>query len=265
VPELTAYAFESFGVPVAVATNDDAMLPELRPAVPPGAREVPLEAIQHRLVLRRTAQQTFDVRYDIREGEALPDEDPLTWVATAADRDFALALLDSYVHNTVALHAPEHVFVQAAVVADQGRAIVLPGKPLTGRTTLAAVLVEAGCGYVSDEYAVLDSAGRVHAYPRPLPGADGAGDPLDGPLPVAAVIATSYQPGAEWAPVRRSRGEGLLTLMSHVIGAQQRPERTMEAMKAALESDPEIFETPRGEAQAAASALLDEIRGTRSQ
>lgn len=255
-------AFESFGVPVALTTNEPASIDDLRALVPPHATACAPDAVQHRLLLRRTEAGPYDVRYEIRGGEVLSEHDPLAWVATTVERTFALAMVDSYVHSTVALHAPHHAFVQGAVVADGDRALVMPAKPLTGRTTLAKALVEAGLTYVSDEYAVFDREGRVHPYARSLNGT--VAEVATEPLQVGAVFITSYWPDAEWQPVRRSSGEGLLSLMSHSVGGQERPDLTLGAMKNAMASEPIVLESRRGEAGDTVAQLLSELRELRS-
>src|SRR5205085_1489540 len=60
----------------------------------------------------------------------------------------------------------KHVFIHAGVVAWRGRAIILPGRTMTGKSTLVQALVAAGARYYSDEYAVLDGRGKVLPYPR---------------------------------------------------------------------------------------------------
>ena len=263
-PDGPEAAFESFGVTVTLTTNDESVWPALQTLVPPHAGPAEVGAAEHRFSVRRLEDGLYDVRNDIRQGEFVPENNALSWVASSVERQFALAMVDSYIHNTVALHAPDHVFVQGGVVAQGDTAITLLGKPLTGRTTLVETLVAAGLTYFSDEYAVLDSHGRVVPYRRPLPSGAGTQDGAMNPLPVGAVIATGYRPGAHWQPTRRSSGEGLLTLMSHVIGAQERPGQTMKALKAVIESGAVILESPRGEADAAATALLAELEGARS-
>jgi hypothetical protein len=263
-PDGPEAAFESFGVTVALKTNDESVWPELQTLVAPHARLADVGAAEHRFFVRRLEDGLYDVRNDIRQGEVVPDNNALSWVASSVERQFALAMVDSWVHNTVALHAPGHVFVQGGVVAQGDTAIMLLGKPLTGRTMLVETLVAAGLTYFSDEYAVLDPQGRVLPYRRPLPSGAGAQEGATEPVPVGAVIMTGYRPGAHWQPTRRSSGEGLLTLMSHVVGAQERPGQTMQALKAVIDAGPVILECPRGEADAAATALLAELDGARS-
>jgi hypothetical protein len=255
-------AFESFGVPVALATNERESLDELRALVPPHATQCSPDSVQHRLLLRRTSAGNYDVRYEIREGAPLGEHDPLAWVATTVERSFALAMVDSYIHNTVALHSPGYVFVQGAVVAQGDRALVMPGKPLTGRTTLARALVEAGLQYVSDEYAVFDPDGYIHPYARPLDAT--TVDVVAGPLRVGAVVMTSYWPDTRWEPIRRSQGEGLLALMAHTVGGQERPDLTLTAIKNGLADASVILEGRRGEASELVGSLLAELDASRS-
>ncbi len=263
-PDGPEAAFESFGVTVTLKCDDESVWPELQTLVPPHARPVEVGAAQHRFYVRRLEDGLYDVRNDIRQGEFVGEGNALSWVASGVERQFALAMVDSYLHNTVALHAPGHVFVQGGVVAQGDTAIMLLGKPLSGRTTLVEALVAAGLTYVSDEYAALDPQGRVSPYRRPLPSGAGAEDDATEPLPVGAVIVTGYRPGSHWQPTRRSSGEGLLALMSHVIGGQERPEQTMRALRAVIDAGPVIFESPRAEADVAATALLAELEGARS-
>src|ERR671929_229610 len=56
----------------------------------------------------------------------------------------------------------------AGVVGWQGRAILIPGRSFSGKSTLVAALVRAGATYYSDEFAVLDERGRVHPFPKKL-------------------------------------------------------------------------------------------------
>ena len=69
----------------------------------------------------------------------------------------AIADLDRYLATTLKN-------VHLAQLRRAARAKHAAGIP----ATLVAELVKAGCGYLSDEYAVLDSHGACHAYPRRL-------------------------------------------------------------------------------------------------
>ena len=76
--------------------------------------------------------------------------------------DLILDTLESDLQLHVAEQARRRLFVHAGVVGWKGRAIVIPGRSFTGKTTLVAELVRAGASYYSDEYALIDSRGKIH-------------------------------------------------------------------------------------------------------
>jgi len=85
---------------------------------------------------------------------------------TAGPIDLA-ALLAELTWATVA--ASPLLCMHAAVVAGADGLVVIPGRSGLGKTTLAACLVQAGFGYVSDEcLAVHRETGQITAFPRPL-------------------------------------------------------------------------------------------------
>ena len=105
----------------------------------------------------------------------------------------------------------------------------MPGLSFSGKTTLVRALVEAGAVYYSDEFAMLDEAGRVHPYARQLSFRPPDGRPVDlraeelggvagtEPLPVGMVIVTRYRPGGVWQPRQLSAGAGALAMLEHTI------------------------------------------------
>src|SRR5262249_31989758 len=80
----------------------------------------------------------------------------------------ATDMLELFVHLTIGEHAWSGIFVRGGFVGWPGRAPLIPGRTHTGKSTLVAALVRAGATYFSDEYAVLDPRGLVHAHLRPL-------------------------------------------------------------------------------------------------
>jgi hypothetical protein len=61
------------------------------------------------------------------------------------------------------------VLVHASAAVHQGRAIILPGPMGAGKSTLAAALLHAGLGYLTDEIVAIDPAtGVVVPYPKYL-------------------------------------------------------------------------------------------------
>jgi HprK-related kinase A len=69
----------------------------------------------------------------------------------------------------VATRTFTHLILHAAVVAKDGRAVIVPGQSGQGKSTLCAALVARGWRHVSDEFALLDPASLdITAHPRPI-------------------------------------------------------------------------------------------------
>lgn len=58
--------------------------------------------------------------------------------------------------------------LHAGVMSLEGRGIVMAGQPGSGKTTLSAGLMARGWQYLSDEFALIDRAGRLQPYPKAL-------------------------------------------------------------------------------------------------
>ena len=169
--------------------------------------------------------------------------------------------------------ARRRIFVHAGVAAWKGRAIVLPGRCFTGKTTLVAELVRAGATYYSDEYAVFDARGRVHPFPMPLDMRDETGlhrkrlsvEEMGGesgvkPLPVGMIVVSEYKAGARWRPRLLSKGEATLALMEHTAVARRRPKAAFATLIEAVSHAP-TFKGVRGEADEMAASLLKHLDG----
>jgi hypothetical protein len=189
-------------------------------------------------------------------------------VARAADLELVLAIFTKHAELLTAYHARDRLFVHAGVVGWRGRAIVIPGRSMTGKTTLVKALVEAGAIYYSDEFAVLDAQGQVHPYALPMSirgtgGQPGQKLPVEvlgrlaaiTPLPVGLVVVTQYQEGAQWRPRRVSAGRALLALMDNTVAARRDPDVSMPILRAVTFTATAV-RSKRGEAGVAAAALL---------
>ena len=195
----------------------------------------------------------------------------------ACTRDLAqaLAVIESELRQAVATHARGRTFVHAGAVGWRGRAILVPGRSRSGKTTLVAELVRAGAEYLSDEFAVLDACGRVHPFAKRLSfrGEGGCdrharqaaveeigGRVARGPLPVGLVAVTEYQPGAAWSPAPLTPGQALLELLAHTVPARLRPGASLEALGRAVVGAA-LLKGPRGEAADTARWLLEHEPG----
>jgi hypothetical protein len=179
--------------------------------------------------------------------------------------------LAQHTEQLTALRAQDCLFVHAGVVGWQRQAILIPGRSMTGKTTLVKALIEAGATYYSDEFAVLDKAGLVHPYPRPLSirghnGQPGRKTPVEAlgrqagvePLPVGLVFVTEYQPEAAWRPRKLTPGQALLALMDNTVAARREPAYSMPILKQAV-TGAIALKSKRGEAGAIVPALLKQL------
>ena len=89
-------------------------------------------------------------------------------VARGTALDQVLASLETDLHRYTAEATSAMTFLHAGVVGWQGRAIVVPGRSFSGKTTLVREMIRLGATYYSDEFAVVDNSGLVHPFARPL-------------------------------------------------------------------------------------------------
>jgi hypothetical protein len=248
-------AGEAFGVTVRISTDSEELQPRLEALLPPGwvsrspddLHVAPDVEVPHFTL----------ITHDGLEYLLMRDET----VLARADLNVTLHVFDAQLRAYIALHSPGHIFVHAGVVGHRGRAIVIPGRSFSGKTTLVAELVRNGLTYYSDEYAVLDETGLVHPYTKALSirvnshiGTHHDVESLGGiagtePLPLGLVVVAEYLPGATWAPRTLSPGEVVLALLSNTVPAQERPEETMLALRQAVDGSGAVaLAGERGEA-----------------
>lgn len=154
--------------------------------------------------------------------------------------------IENHLSIQIAELAKRRVFIHAGVVGWLGRAVLIPGRSLAGKSTLVAALLRAGASYYSDEFAVVDRLGYVHPYPRPLQLRNGDGSlqsirlanvlaQVGGkPLRVGLVLVARYRKGATWRPRKLSPGEGLLAVLTNTVSAQRQPDRALRVLTAML-------------------------------
>jgi hypothetical protein len=250
--------FEAFGVRMWVAANRPEARERLPEVLPPDRQPCEGWEAEYRLAIIGDERGTYSV--DL--GSSL--------LTMALPLDLALETLAGVVRSLISRDAPDRIFVHAGVVAYGGSAILIPGSSFTGKTTLVAALVRAGAIYYSDEFAPLDAEGLVHPYAKPLslrgaePHQTGHRvESLGGiagqvPLPVGAVVETTYRPGTEWRPERLSGVRGCLALLSHTIPARDRPAQALHAIARAVDGAI-LLAGDRGDAEAIAPMLLAEL------
>jgi hypothetical protein len=261
-PPWTANTYiDAHGLRVGVRTNETCVLENIEKHFPAGWKPLPACPVDRLYSLKVTPGCGSDCgrRYLLEQG---PHK-----LAETCSLGEALEELEYDLELYVAERAPHYIFVHAGVVAWQGRAIVIPGRSTSGKSTLVAALSWAGADYYSDEFALLDRHGRVHAYPRPLrlrptapkiPVAEHQISDSVGrvPLPVGLVVVTEFLAGASWRPRPLSAGQAILTLVENTMSARRQPHVVLATLRQVL-SGARVVEGPRGEAGDMAAQVLD--------
>jgi len=258
--------FVSFGRRVGIRVNDPEVLEHLPGFLPPGWKPAVSPIVDHvysLLVGAAGPPSTFRRFNLLYAGPAR--------LARTMNLNEVFESLESHLHLTIAEAARGRLFVHAGVVGWRGRAIVLPGRTFSGKTTLVAALVRAGATYYSDEYAVFDARGRVHPYPIALSLREETGErarrcPVEAlgglpgvtPLPVGLVALSRYHPGGRWRPRLLSPGQAMLELLANTVAARRRPKAALATLQQVVSHAP-ILKGTRGEAERMAGALSEAL------
>jgi serine kinase of HPr protein (carbohydrate metabolism regulator) len=259
-------AFRVCGLRLGVRVNDPAVLPLVLERLPPGW--IPLAA------------PYVDMMFSLLVGGSAPGAKVRKFnlvyldsgrLARSLELGAALESLEQALDFYVSAEARTRTFVHAGAVALGGKALIIPGRRNTGKTTLVAELVRQGATYYSDDHAVLDARGRVHPYPRALAiyserigrrikttAAELGGSDAVKPLPVSLVVASEYREGAHWRARELSPGQAVLTLLANTVSARRRPEVALATLESVV-ARAVVLKSTRGEAKEAASAILEEL------
>lgn len=253
---------------MGIRTNDAALLARIPAIMPPEwtATETPVVDSLFSVWLGKQPARPGRRSYHILYSGAAR-------VTRTLDIDKIFHDLENYLLLTVAYWAKEdHLFVHAGVVGWQGRAIVIPGRSHTGKTTLVAELIKAGASYYSDEMALFDPEGRVHPYPIPLsvredegickytPAAFGA-ETGAAPLPVGLVLVTEFSAGAAWRPRRLTPARALMALLDNTVAARKDPAVSLPILSRVVDGALAL-KTRRGEASYTVPLLLAALSHT---
>jgi hypothetical protein len=252
-------AFEAFGVELRLCASSHELLDRAGAFLPPGWRACASKSDQYPLAIIEEPGNG----YLLYKGQ--------TCISEGHGLEYSLTMLEGQIRGHVAVLAPDRTFVHAGAVEHEGRAIIFPGYSFAGKTTLTEAFVRAGATYYSDEYAVLDSEGLVHPYPKPLSIRAGeehlqAEHPVESingvagvdAVPLGVAIVTYFRSGADWAPRELSPGEAALALLSHTVTARTRTDHAIRAISRAVENAVTL-EGERGEAPELVDQLLQGV------
>jgi hypothetical protein len=175
-----------------------------------------------------------------------PPRSPRRWIAPQVQFQFdgarpflplpanqAFAMLEWGLNWCVSSHCHQYLIVHAASVERSGLALLLPGAPGSGKSTLCAGLVSRGWRLLSDELTLLDLAtGHVVPLPRPVSLKNASID-----------VIRRFSPGAEVGPPVHDTVKGSV---AHMRPPTESVRRATEAAR------PRWIVLPRYESGAAA-------------
>ena len=260
---IDAFAVTGYGVRVGVRVNDAALIERLRSRLPPGAKISPMGTVDRMLSV---IQAPPSERRGVKNYHLVYSDHVV--VGRSHRLDAVLDNYDTHLRMAMAELSRRKLFVHAGVVAWKGRAILLPGRTLAGKTHLVAELVKAGAAYFSDEYAVLDGDGWVHPFAKPLsmrpsktalqietPVEEIGGVSGRKPVSVGLVVMSQFREGARWRPKRLTAGRGMLELLDNTFSARQSPERAIDIL-GRVASGATVLKGKRGDAATMLSSIL---------
>ena len=254
-----------FDVSVSVGVSHPALIDDVRDRLPPGATTGAAMPAEHLFSLYRGAGPRDRSRvYAGGRRVAL------------TSYNLALLALEGAIRSEVARSSRQWLFVHAGVVAVGDRGIVLPGPSHAGKTHLVRALVRAGATYYSDELAVVDDEGWLHPYAKPLtirePGVAGrlrlpasafGGRAGVHPVRAGLIVATRYDPSAPWLPRPLTPGEATVVLLGNTLETRMAPAAALRRL-GKVAAGAAAIDTARGDADAAAAAILDRLDHTPS-
>ncbi len=263
-------ALSLFGVQVEVRVEDPSLVERILTCLPPGQSTDSSARIDRTYeILRAAPGWSAKMESGSHAGEQYLFADrSLVWQSTAVDA--LCERFQSDLQRFLAVRARTHAIVHAGVVGWQGRAIVIPGRSSSGKTTAVEALIREGAEYYSDDYAVLDPDGLASPFPRRhWIGRSGqlrqAGSAVDlgtvtgrPPLPVRSIVVTEYQRAASWQPRRLTPGQAVLALLSNAPAARHQPGYLLRTF-AATARGAVAWSGPRGEATQFARDLLNQL------
>ena len=176
--------------------------------------------------------------------------------------DLVRVLDETVIQRQSALYA-----VHAGVVEWKGRALILPGRSHSGKSTLVAELLRQGATYFSDEYALIDSEGMAHPYPRPLLVRRGSPQqfPLlaeecnsktgDATARVGWIVAVVYDPAGGWKMISLPQSMALVLLLENTPHVLAESPAILAAFERAV-AGAHCYSGTRVEAEEAATQIL---------
>jgi hypothetical protein len=258
----SAYCFglRLLGFAIHVEAPSVALIALLERSVFPSVPRMSLGALYRDLSLRVT-QSAGQFRLERNEEVVASVSHPdalLRCVIDCVDRAFI-----ARVKNFRAVHAG------AVLLGD--RALLLPGASRAGKSSLVAELLRRGAACLSDEYALIDGAGMVHPYPRPLLLRNGREEQTPvlpselhagvagSPAKVGWILSLRHESGGCWRVKGVPQSLALLSLLKNTPYALAESPGLVAVFERAV-AGARCFEGIRGESAEAVDQILNLTR-----
>ncbi len=260
------FSLKSYGVRIGIRSNDRAALERACEYLPREWESASLPIVDrvYSILIGGAGPRANLRRFNLLYADHIR-------LARSVNLDSVFDTFESDLRIFVAEFAKHRVFVHAGVVGWKGRAIVIPGRSYSGKSTLVAELVRAGATYYSDEYAVFDSRGRVHPFSKPIELRDEGeykqskievtelgGHPGTKPLTVGLVLMTQFKDGASWRPRKLTAGKGVLEMLFNTVSARRNPERALATLQR-VTAQADVWKGVRGHATEVVPAMLERM------
>lgn len=260
------FSLKSYGVRIGIRSNDRAALERVYEYLPRDWQSLSLPLVDrvYSILAGGDGPRANVRRFNLLYADHIR-------LARSLDLASIFDTFESDLRIFVAEFARDRVFVHAGVVGWKGKAIVIPGRSYSGKSTLVAELVRAGATYYSDEYAVFDARGRVHPFAKPLElrqqgvykqskieVTELGGQPGTRPLPVGMVLMTQFKDGALWRPRRLTAGKAVLEILSNTVSARRDPERALTTLQR-VTAQADVWKGVRGHATEVVPAMLERM------
>ncbi len=137
------FSLKSYGVKIGIRVNDPEWLDRVWPHLPYECQVAPLPIVDrlYSIIIGEQGARAKVRRFNLLYGNHVR-------LARSRDVDEVFERLESDLRLFVAEVARHRVFVHAGVVGWKGRAIVIPGRSYSGKSTMVAELVRAGANQV---------------------------------------------------------------------------------------------------------------------
>ncbi len=249
------FGFETFGVKIGIRSNNLELLERIKLGLPD---LLPVEIKQLDFAQTEYHFSIYKPRQERRKfyiKKETEDESPIR-----IDND-SFDALDSKIRLTVAEFAKDFIFLHAGAVGYQGKAIIIPARSFSGKTTLVAELAKRGMEYYSDEYAVIDPNGFVHPFAKKLSmrgiisdyeQVDIAVEEMGGtkgqrPIKVGLILVSKFKKNSKFKPKLISSGEGIIESIANSVSIRQNPKLVLDVLSQ-ITSSAKILKMNRDEA-----------------